>query len=105
MYIYSVQKKINFKKSYCSGKLYTSGAMIFMVTCGFTSLDPGSLNLYIEIAESIGSGSKIKPYQFEPVHMGFSNSEDDSSESETDILEQASFTECLGTIDWCNTHT
>jgi len=50
---------------------------------------------------TIGSGNEIKPYQFEPVHAtGHSDSEDDSSKSETEIREQASFTEHLGTIDW-----
>jgi len=81
--------------------LYTSGAIILLITCGFTSLDPGSINLCVEMAESIDSGSEIKPYQFEPVHTtGFSDSEDDSSELETGILEQASFTERLGMINW-----
>ena len=55
-----------------------------------------------ESSSNVGSGNEIKPYQFEPVHaMGYSDSEDDSSESETEIREQASFTECLGTTDWC----
>jgi len=53
----------------------------------FTSLDPGKPWWCIRLAENnddFGSGNKIKPYQFEPVNArGFSDSEDDSSESET----------------------
>ena len=45
----------------------------------------------------------VKPYQFEPVvDSDYSDNEDDTSESETDIREQASFTEQLGRIDWCS---
>jgi len=44
------------------------------------------------------SGNKIKPYQFDTT--GFSGSEDDSSDSETGLREQASLTEHLGMIDW-----
>jgi len=47
---------------------------------------------------NFGNDSEIKPYQFDTT--GFSDSEDKNSESETDIREQASFTEHLGTIDW-----
>ena len=47
----------------------------------------GSSGNFIRLAESsnnFGSGSGINPYQFEPVHAtGYSDSEDDSSESET----------------------
>ena len=46
--------------------------------------------------------TEIKPYQFEPTDVsGYSDNEDNSSKSETDIREQASFMERLGTIDWC----
>ena len=45
----------------------------------------------------------VKPYQFEPVvDLDYSDNKDDMSESETDIREQASFTERLGRIDWCS---
>ena len=55
-----------------------------------------------ESNSNVGSSNKIKPYQFEPAHAtGYSDSEDDSSESETEIREQASFTERLETTDWC----
>jgi len=55
-----------------------------------------------ESSSTIGSGNEIKLYQSEPVHAtDHSGSEDDSSESETEIREQASFTEHLGMTDWC----
>ena len=43
------------------------------------------------------------PYQFEPM-MGscYSDEESDSDESDTDVQEQASFTEHLGKVDWCS---
>ena len=45
----------------------------------------------------------VKPYQFEPVvNSDYSDNEDDTSESETDIREQVSFTERLGRINWCS---
>ena len=50
-----------------------------------------------------GRYEAVKPYQFEPVvDSDYSDNEDDTSESETDIREQASFTERLGRIDWCS---
>jgi len=53
------------------------------------------------MAES-SADTEIRPYQFEPRDVsGYSEHEDDSSESETDIREQASFMERLGTLDWC----
>ena len=55
-----------------------------------------------ESSSNVGRGNEIKPYQFEPVHAtDYSDSEDDSSESETKIRDQASFIEHLGTTDWC----
>lgn len=48
------------------------------------------------------SGSEIMPYRFEPVSVSsYSDDESSSSESETDIREQASFTERLGSTSWC----
>ena len=42
------------------------------------------------------------PYLFEPVSVSnYSNLDTSSSESETDIREQASFTERLGSTGWC----
>jgi len=65
---------------YCSEKLY----ILIMQN---TSLDPGKHYWSIRLAESsnnFSSGSKINPHQFELVHAtGYSDSEDDSSESET----------------------
>ena len=53
-----------------------------MQTCGFTSLDPGKLLEWLRAA--ITSAVAANPYQFEPVHTtGYSDSENDSSESET----------------------
>ena len=50
----------------------------------------------------MAESTEIKPYQFKPTDVsGYSDDDDDSSESETDIREQASFTECLGTVDCC----
>jgi len=50
----------------------------------------------------MAESTEIKPYQFKPTDVsGYSDDDDDSSESETDIREQASFTERLGTVDWC----
>ena len=48
------------------------------------------------------SASEVLPYHFEPVSVSnYSNNEDSTSESETDIREQASFTERLGSTSWC----
>ena len=50
----------------------------------------------------MAESTEIKPYQFKPIDVsGYSDDNDDSSESETDIREQASFTEHLRTVDWC----
>ena len=50
----------------------------------------------------MAKSTEIKPYQFEPTDVsGYSDDDDASSESETDIREQASFTEHFGTVDWC----
>ena len=72
-----------------------------MLICGYTSLVRNARTAVlktIDITESTG----IKPYKFEPTDVsGYSDDDDDSSESETDIREQASFTEHLGTMDWC----
>ena len=48
------------------------------------------------------STSEVLPYRFEPVSVSnYSDNEDSTSESETDIREQASFTERLGSTSWC----
>ena len=48
----------------------------------------------------MAESTEIKPYQFEPTDIsGYSDDDDDSSKSETDIREQASFKERLGTVD------
>ena len=75
---------------------------VAMLICGYTSLDLSAGIVVLIMAES-SLNTKIKPYQFEPTDVsGYSDNEDDSSsESETDIREQASFTERLGTMDWC----
>ena len=46
--------------------------------------------------------SKIVPYHFEPVSVSnYSDQDTSSSESESDIREQASFTKRLGSTSWC----
>ena len=46
--------------------------------------------------------SEIEPYCFEAVSISnYSDPDTSSSESETDIREQASFTERLGSTSWC----
>ena len=53
----------------------------------------------VEMAES----AEVKPYQFEPTAVAsYSDDESDSDESDTDIREQASFTERLRSMDWCS---
>ena len=53
----------------------------------------------VEMAES----DNIKPYQFEPTAVAsYSDNESDSDKLDTEIREQASFTECLGSMDWCS---
>ena len=53
----------------------------------------------VEMAES----AEVKPYQFEPTAAAsYSDDESDSDESDTDIREQASFTQCLRSMDWCS---
>ena len=53
----------------------------------------------VEMAES----AEVKPYQFEPTAAAsYSDDESDLDESDTDIREQASFTESLGSMDWCS---
>ena len=53
----------------------------------------------VEMAES----AEVKPYQFEPTAAAsYSDDKSDSDESDTDIREQASFTERLGSMDWCS---
>ena len=48
------------------------------------------------------SASKVLPYCFEPMSVSnYSKNEDSISESETDIREQASFMERLGSTSWC----
>jgi len=71
-----------------------------MITCGFTSLDSGKPCWCIRMAENnndFGSGSKIKPYQFKPVHtMGLVT-------VKIRVLSQkpqVSFIGRLGTTDW-----
>ena len=45
---------------------------------------------------------EIVPYRFEPVSVSnYSDKDTSSSESESDIREQASFTERLGSTSWC----
>ena len=45
---------------------------------------------------------EIVPYRFEPVSVSnYSDQDTSSSESESDIREQASFTERLGSTSWC----
>ena len=47
--------------------------------------------------------AEVKPYQFEPMTVVcYSDEESDSDESDTDVREQASFTERLGKVDWCS---
>jgi len=50
----------------------------------------------------MAESTEIKPYQFKPTDVSGYSDDDNSSESETDIREQASFKECLGTVDWCD---
>ena len=73
-----------------------------MLICGYMSLDLSAGIVVLIMAES-SLNTETKPYQFEPTDVsGYSdNADDNSSESETDIREQASFTERLGTMDWC----
>ena len=53
----------------------------------------------VEMAES----TKVKLYQFEPTALAsYSDHVSDLDESNTDIREQASFTERLGSMDWCS---
>ena len=48
------------------------------------------------------SASEVLPYHFEPMSVSnYSNNEDSISKSETDIREQESFTERLGSTSWC----
>ena len=45
---------------------------------------------------------EIVPYRFEPASVSnYSDQDTSSSESESDIREQASFTERLGSTSWC----
>ena len=47
--------------------------------------------------------AEVKPYQFEPTTVAcYSDEERDSDESDTNVREQASFTEHLGKVDWCS---
>ena len=51
----------------------------------------------------MAESAEVKPYQFKPTAAAsFSDNESDSDETDTDIREQASFTECLGSMDWCS---
>ena len=51
----------------------------------------------------MAESTEIKPYQFEPSTVAnYSDEESDSGESDTDVREQASFTERLGRMDWCS---
>ena len=71
------------------------------VNLGYTSLDL-SVGIVVLIMAESSLNTEIKPYQFKPTDVsGYSDNDDDSSQSETDIREQASFTERLGTMDWC----
>ena len=55
-----------------------------------------------EMAES-GFNAEVKPYQFEPTTVAsYSDEDSDTEESDTDVREQASFTERLGKTDWCS---
>ena len=75
---------------------------VFAVLCHWI---PGSLidgTVAISSMAECESESEIMPYCFEPASVSkCSDDESDSSESETDIREQASFTERLGSTDWC----
>jgi len=55
------------------------------------------------IAMAENDSSEILPYHFEPMSVSTNDSADesDSSESEIDIREQASFMERLGSTSWC----
>ena len=47
--------------------------------------------------------TEVTPYQFEPTTVAsYSDEESDSGESDTDVQEQASFTERLGNMNWCS---
>ena len=47
--------------------------------------------------------AEVKRYQFEPTTVScYSDEESDSDESDTNVREQASFTECLGKVNWCS---
>ena len=71
--------------------------LLLVVLC--TSLVPEYL---LSMAKG-GRYEAVKPYQFKPVvDSDYSDNEDDTSESEIDIREQASFTERLGRIEWCS---
>ena len=73
--------------------------MYITVFCDVTSLIPEhTVDTHGSMAESTG----VKPYQFEPmVAARYSDKESDSEESDTDVREQASFAECLRSMDWC----
>ena len=50
----------------------------------------------------MAESAEVKSYKFEPTAAAsYSDDESDSYELDTDIREQASFTECLGSMDWC----
>ena len=53
------------------------------------------------MAESTLS-AEIEPYQFEPTTVACYSEDSNSDESDTDVREQASFTERLGKVDWCS---
>ena len=47
--------------------------------------------------------TEVKPYQFELTSVAcYSDEDSDSDESDTDVRQQVSFTERLGTVDWCS---
>ena len=71
-----------------------------MVLALVTSLIPE--NELLITAESTLS-TEIEPYQFEPTTVAcYSDEDSNSDESDTDVQEQASFTERLGKVDWCS---
>ena len=74
-----------------------------MIYCGFWRRDvTDSRRLLINVIE-MAERTEVTPYQFEPTTVAsYSDEESDSGESDTDVQEQASFTERLGNMNWCS---
>ena len=65
-----------------------------------TSLNPEDT---VDKRDRMAESTEVKPYQFEPSALASSSDEEsDLVESDTDVREQASFTERLGKMDWCS---